>query len=66
MKKLPLALCLCALLPALASAGPCFNGRVGLYAAQTQMRYSLAEPGEGTFVVIRNWVLSVPGQGEQS
>jgi hypothetical protein len=43
-----------------------YEMRVGIYNAKTQMRYSLTEPGEGTYVVIQNWGLVGPVQGDQS
>jgi hypothetical protein len=53
------------LLPSDLPAGE-YEMRVGLYDAKTQMRYSLAEPEGGTYVVVQNWVLSGSVQGDQS
>jgi hypothetical protein len=53
------------LLPPDLAAGE-YEMRVGMYDATTQMRYSLTEPGEGTYVVVQKWVLAGPVQGDQS
>jgi hypothetical protein len=53
------------LLPSDLPAGE-YEIRVGIYDVETQMRYSLAEPEESTYVVVENWVLADPVQGDQS
>jgi hypothetical protein len=35
--------------------------RVGIYDAETQMRYGLVGPGAGTYVVVQEWTVGVVG-----
>jgi hypothetical protein len=42
-----------------------YEVRVGLYDATTQMRHSLVEPGEGTYVVVYKWSINGSGQTDQ-
>ncbi|UCC65176.1 MAG: hypothetical protein JSV36_09140 [Anaerolineae bacterium] len=53
------------LLPPALPAGE-YEIRVGIYDSATQMRYSLVEPGGGTYIVVRNWAFASPQEDQNA